>query len=239
MISKTLLRSVCAVLTGAMLAACGSGSSPWDVTVTVKAENADDSRSESVQFLINRYHFKEEDLEGFDAEAFINDYKLREMDYTAEEVWEIFEDNRMYYLITETDGVFSLLAPTDEVPEKGSDLKADSDIVSIGFYENPGSLQRSVLFDLDGGIYYVDDAVPHELGGDDIASLKGICRETPVCSWKHLTTSESSGTTGSYAWKIVFLLRDGTKCVYGGWTDTDVLPKGYEQVTEIFNSCLD
>ena len=215
MVRNLFLRYVCIFLTGAMLAACGSGpqrEEPAEEPAEIMDEEVMDSRAEAVRFLVDKYHFTEENLEGIDVEAFISDYGLRD--------------------------VFYRLFPTDEIPETGNDLDAGSDIVTIGFYENPGSLQKMILFDIDGGLYYVDDATPHRLDADSIASLKGVCRDTPVCSWDHRTVGERGGTTGSYAWKMVFLLRDGAECVYGGWTDTDVLPAGYEQVTDIFYSAV-
>ena len=40
----------------------------------------------------------------------INSCKLRDTDYMAEEIWEIIEDNREYYLIGKTDSVLSLFS---------------------------------------------------------------------------------------------------------------------------------
>jgi hypothetical protein len=40
----------------------------------------------------------------------INSCRLRDTDYTAEEIWEIIEDNIEYYLIGGTDSVFSLFS---------------------------------------------------------------------------------------------------------------------------------
>ena len=122
MVRNLFLRYVCIFLAGAMLAACGSGpqqEEPAEGPAEIMDEEVMDSRAEAVRFLVDKYHFTEETLEDIDVEAFISDYGLRDIDYTAEEVWELLEDNREYYLICETDSVFSLLFPTDDALERG------------------------------------------------------------------------------------------------------------------------
>ena len=122
MVRNFFLRYACIFLAGAMLAACSSGpqrEEPAEGPAESMEEETMDPREEAVRFLVDKYHFTEESLEGIDVEAFISDYRLRDTEYTAEEVWEILEDNREYYLISETDSVFSLLFPTDDVPERG------------------------------------------------------------------------------------------------------------------------
>lgn len=227
---RFLSRCLCAAMIGGILSACGTGQ-PADVP----AEDAEvyESETDDARFLTEKYGFSEGELDGYDASAFVDDYNLRNEDYTAEEVRQLFEENRTYYQITETDKVYQILAPINEIPEKGKDLTPDSDVVKIGFYENPGSLQKYMLFDLENSKYYVDDAVPHVLSMENTAALRNICSDTPICSWKHLSIENSGNSTGSYAWKLVFLLRDGTKCIYGGWTDKDIFPAGFEQVSGI------
>lgn len=63
-----------------------------------------------------------------------------------------------------------------------------------------------------------------------VNSLKDIGKNTSVSEWEHITNGFSGDTTGSYAWKLVFLLNDGRTCMYGGETDGSTLPNGYNEV---------
>lgn len=198
-------------------------------------KNAEDPHEEAIKLMMENYHLDRDDLEDLDVEALIRDYGFDEIEYTAEEVYQILEDNREYYVITEESRLFSMLNPPDEIPES-EDLKKDDDITEIGFYENPGSLQRYVLFDLKDKAFYVDDVTPHPLSEAAVNSLKDIGKNTSVCEWEHITNGYGGGSTGSYAWKLVFLLKDGRKCIYGGDTDGSTLPKGYDDVLELLNA---
>ncbi len=196
-----------------------------------------DANEEAIRFMVENYHLSREDLEGLDVEALIHDYGLDEFRYTSDELRKILEENRNYYVITEENRLFSILNPTDEIPES-EDLKKDDDIIMVGFYENPGSLQRYVLFDLENKVFYIDNATPHPLSEAAVNSLKDIGKNTSVCEWEHKTNGFGSGTTGSYAWKLLFLLNDGRTCIYGGATDGGTLPEDYDDVLELLNAEL-
>ena len=193
-------------------------------------------QDEAVAFMVKNYGFKEEDLEGLDVKALIDDYALNEMEYTAEEVWRIVEEYRDHYAITDEDRIRSFIGKVDEIPKDNSDLKENDDISMIGFYENSGTFQKYMLFDLDNKVYSNHRAEEHALTDSSIFTLKNIPRATSVRLWDHRYDVSDGGTTGSYTWKIVFLLSDGRRCVYGGHTDSDHLPAGYSDVADIFDS---
>ena len=193
---------------------------------------------DAMALLIGKYGLAAEELEGLDVDAFARDYRLFDEVYTEEELREILADMRDYYVITPQDEIFSLLGNTSDIPEDGPSMPKDAEVIKIAVYENPGTLQKRVLFDLEKGEYYVDDAVPHELTQEQAGSLKKVVKEANVPGWEHYY--ERTGlqvTTASYGWKIVFLLRDGSQYVYGGYTeDMSDLPAGLEIATYIFDS---
>lgn len=193
-----------------------------------------DGYKKALAFMIEKYGFTAEELMGLDVEKIIEDYNLDTMDYSADEVRQIIEDEKDYYRIEPEDDIFSLIGNTGEIPA-GADLTADSDIVKIAFYENPGSLQRRMLFDLENKVYFVDDALPYEMSEEKVNILKNIAADTDLPNWQHsYKRDDEKETTGSYRWKMVFLLRDGTQCAYGGYTaDMTTLPENYSAVKEI------
>lgn len=202
------------------------------------AMTGSDGYKKALAFMIKEYGFTAEELIGIDVERLIEDYQFDKMDYSSEEVREIIEEQGDFYQLSIEDDIYSLLGSTSDVPSSGIDLPQNAEIVKIAFYENPGSLQRRMLFDLEDSVYFIDDAMPLELSADQVSKLKNIPNDTNISSWDHkYERNDEEETTGSYAWKMVFLLNDGKQCVFGGYTqDMKNLPEDYNTVVEIFKS---
>lgn len=196
-----------------------------------------DGYKKALIFMVEKYGFTVEELLGLDVEALIEDYQLDSESYTKEEIAEILEDQREYYLLDPADEIFSLLGNTDEVPERGADLPENADIVKVAMYLNPGSLQKKVLFDLEENLYYVDDGTPYILEPEDADRIKDVIKEAGVSTWEHkYENKDEPETTGSFGWKLVILLRDQIQCTYGGYTrDMNNLPDGFERIDEVFS----
>lgn len=213
---------------------------------TENAEGSDmaaaNAYQEAMEFMMTKYGFSAEELVGIDLERFIADYALRTMDYSADDVREILDEEKQYYPYDASSLVFALLGDPSDVPESGNDLPQSADITEIAYYANPGSLQRKMAFFLEEGLFYVDSAEPRVLTDEDAEKLRAIPKTTSVSSWAHryVNSTEEEETTGSLEWKIVFLLRDGTECVYGGYTrDMTNLPEDYSAVTDVFEKIAD
>lgn len=233
---------------------CGAGSGRTEPTTlgdgqnnaavsTVNADNDSEDNTmtgsegykKALAFMVENYGLTVEELAGLDVENIISDYELDKEDYTAEEVRAIIEEQKDFYRLDPAADIYSLLGDISDIPASGNDLTADADIVKIAFYENPGSLQRKMLFDLEENMYFVDDIMPRDLTADQVSTLKSIAKNTDISTWKHCYESDNEAeTTGSYAWKLVFLLSDGTECVYGGYTrDMTTMPESYSSVKDI------
>ena len=197
-----------------------------------------DGYKQALAFMAEKYGLTAEELMGIDVERLIEDYQLDRMDYSAQEVREILEEQGDFYQLQLEDDIYALLGNTGDIPSTGTDLTPDADIVKIAFYENPGSLQKRMLFDLEDCVGFIDDTVPFELSADQVSTLKKTAVDTEISSWQHkYEGGDEKETTGSYAWKMVFLLRDGRQCIYGGYTqDMTGLPEDYNTVVEIFES---
>ena len=214
---------------------------------SVKGDNTADTEEDTMTgsegykkalvFMIEKYGFTVEELLGLDVEALIADYRLDSEDYTKEEIAEIIEDQREYYLLNPADEIFSILGNPDDVPAISSDLPENADIAKIAMYINSGSLQRRVLFDLEDELYYVNDGTPYVLEPEEADKLKAVLKEAGVSSWEHVYEKDGEPeTTGSLGWKLVIVLKDQTECVYGGYTrDMSNLPDGFDQVDTVFS----
>ncbi|MBE5998203.1 MAG: hypothetical protein E7239_10765 [Sarcina sp.] len=212
-----------------------------DITGEKWEDNAmtgSDGYKQALAFMAEQYGLTAEELMGIDVERLIEDYQLDRMDYSAQEVREILEEQGDSYQLQLEDDIYALLGNINDIPASGTDLTPDADIVKIAFYENPGSLQRRMLFDLEDCLGFLDDAVPFELSAEQVGSLKQIAADAKISSWQHkYARSDEKETTGSYAWKMVFLLSDGRQCIYGGYTqDMTGLPADYNTVAETFRS---
>ena len=186
----------------------------------------------ALAFMVNKYGFTVEELLGIDVEALIEDYQLETEDYTKEEIVEILEDQRDYYLLDPADEVFSLLGNTNEVNADSVDLPENADIAKVAIYINSGSLQNRYLFDFEENLYYVNDGIPYILEDEQIEAIKAGIKEAGLSTWDHYyENSEEKDTTGSLRWKLVILLRDGTECAYGGYTrDMSTLPDSFDKL---------
>lgn len=191
-----------------------------------------DGYKKALAFMINKYGFTVEELLGLDVEALVEDYQLDKDEYTKEEIVEIIEDQRDYYLLDPADEIFSLLGNTDEVDPNSADLPENADIAKIAMYLNAGSLQERFLFDFEEKLYYVNDGIPYVLEEDQIETIKTGIKEAEVSTWNHYyESSDEQETTGSFGWKLVILLRDGTECAYGGYTrDMSTLPDQFDKL---------
>ena len=84
----------------------------------VKGDNTADTEEDTMTgsegykkalvFMVEKYGFTVEELLGLDVEALIADYRLDSEDYTKEEIAEIIEDQREYYLLNPADEIFSI-----------------------------------------------------------------------------------------------------------------------------------
>ena len=180
-----------------------------------------------LQFMMDKYGFSEEELQGIDVEKLINDYQLYSREYTSDEIREILENEGDIYV---DDGMTSLYSIFSS---EGRTINEDDEIEQIALYINSGTLVQRYIFDLEKGAYYVDDTTRNDLSMSKIDELKQIHKKWNIPEWSQHTEGEEEPSTGNYSWKMVFKLNNGEYAVYDGYTkDMTHLPKHFFEVRD-------
>lgn len=188
---------------------------------------------EVMEFMTEEYGFEEKELEGYDLIRLMKDYDFRNLDYTADEVREILEDQGKYY---QNDGYTQLFYALNA--EEGGTLDRDSEIARIGFYYNEGTLIRKVIYDLESKKIYDNSVEPKEMTEEQYSALTDLASDYGIYEWdNYYGGEEESGSTGSLRWKLVFECSDGSQCVYGGYTqDMTHLPGKFNEIKKLLLS---
>ena len=188
----------------------------------------------NVQFMIENYGFSQEELHGLDLEKFINDYQLRSRDYSADEVRKILLDEGDMYADDGTTALHSIFSATGET------LKPGEEVGRIAFYVNSGTLVQREIFDIENGLFYVDDANPHAMSAEAVELLRNLPAKYNIPSWESHCEGEEEPSTGHFVWKLIFELSNGEFRVYDGYTkDMSHLPETFSEVYQALQSVLD
>lgn len=188
---------------------------------------------DDLTFMMTTYGLEKEELAGIDLKRLIEDYQMRTREYTAEEIREILTDEADMY---QDDGSTALFAILEQ---EGGALEDTDQISRIGYFYNPGTLVQKAVFDLENKLFYVDNTDSHPLTEEQYKLLKELPEKWQITDWDEWYEGEEQESTGSFAWKLVFELADGSFCVYGGYTkDMSHLPKTYNDVNRELRSVM-
>ena len=218
-----------------MAAGCSKSGSPAQPSASGEPETA--AAAEQVQdakdFLQEQFGYTDDELDGIDAEALVNDYDMRNETYTREEVDAILAEYRGVYTVTDEDKIYEILGNTDDDCSDSPDLPADAQITKAALYISSVSSQNKYLFDFEEHCYYVNDANVRFMTQNQEERLLKAFRNAHIENWPHYTdnTETEAETTGSFGFKIALQIADGTVCSYGGYTkDMTGLPNGFDGI---------
>ncbi len=225
-------------LAASLLLLCGCGEVPAsaaseEASETEYLEGAlnmngyEEKQQQELAFLMETYGLQKEELEGIDVARFVEDYRLREFDYSPEEIRELLAEQGDMYKADPADEIYWMLS------QEGGTWREGAVPVRIGFALNVGTYPMRAVFDLGGGVVYYQDAVPHTLTAEQLRTLEELPDRGSVSSWTQWTAGEEAPSTGSYAWRLVLQDETGALSVYAGYTqDMSNLPEGYAFVSE-------
>ena len=182
--------------------------------------------------LLIRNGLSEEEIRGLDVIRFVRDYEIDKREYGADELREIIAEEGEYYIDDDSTRIFSILE------EKGTaDLSEDAVIRAMAYSYNNGTYYERGVIDLQEGYVCVNTAEKSGLSDEKRDALAHVVRDYEVFLWDHDVRGEEPETTGSLAWKIVFLVEDGGYCVYEGFTsDGSHLPDHFNEVMDLLRS---
>lgn len=202
-----------------------------DETNTIEIERRNNEMSD-IEYMTGKYGFEEEELEGIDLARLINDYRLKDLDYTEEEVRQIIASEGDRYFDDGSTRIYGIFA------EKGNSLKESDEIKKIGLYINAGTDTQRVVFDLERNVYYLNDTTESTLSEDNAKKLLDIPAKYDLYSWQGHYEGDEDKNTGSYEWRLVFECGDGNYAVYDGYTtDMSHIPENYYEVKNEIMSC--
>lgn len=235
-ITKTAVICITAVMILAMTGCTDTAGSNSDNTEGVNdmpAYTVD--YNENLKFMMDTYGLSEEELAGLDLARLIEDYRLREEDYTADEIREIIiEEGDMY----QDDGTTELYYILDT--EAAGGLPDDAVITTVGFYLNSGTAVDRYVFDINGRKVYINGPDACAMDDSDAQALAEMAGKYGVSGWDAHTSGEEEPSTGNYAWKLVFRTEDGKCYAYDGYTqDMTHLPENYDEVRQVIRTAAE
>ena len=214
-----------------ILSGCYNSAYQYDEVIVMSTKES--QYEDNLQFMMNTYGFDYEELQGVDLEKFINDYELRTRAFSSERVHKILLNERDMYVDDGTTALFAIFKA------EGGGVSDAGDINRIGFYCNTGTLVQQVVFNLEKGEFYVDDANPHSLTQEQVSLLTGLVAKWNVASWDSHYEGEEEPSTGNFRWKLVFEHSNGEYSVYDGYTqDMSHLPETFSGVNQDLQSVI-
>lgn len=196
------------------------------------------------EYIIEQNIFTEEELEGVDVEAILENHNWKEGDENRK-TWKTFflieaEEQKIAAGLIETID-YSYLGELDS-REDGLSKEELGSIITIAFLYQDGNYLESILLDKENGRMYmgkacdllVENAIPttamdmEEDTWDTVVTLLDSCE---VTEWKKRYQGTSEGTTGNFWWNLFIELENGEKCFYSG--EGAVGPSTPEQYREL------
>lgn len=219
------------VLTMVLVAIGLYGCQSRNINIGNRVENMSSENrqyQDDMAFMIEHYGISEEALQDIDLNQFMEDYQLKIRDYTTEEILEILSEEGDIYLIDDNKRLFAILQE-----EEGGTLEENTEIQCIGYYRNEGTRIQKAIFDLEKKTFYVDGVNANILTNEQFETLKELPSKYEIAKWNNYYECDEQESTGSFRWKLVFVLENGQTCVYGGYTgDMSNLPESFLEVNK-------
>lgn len=197
------------------------------------------------EYIIEQNLFTEEELEGVDVEAILEEWKWKEGDENRK-TWrnrfliEIKKQKIAAGLIETID--YSYLGELDS-HEDGLSKEEFGSITTIAFQYQDGNYLESILLDKEKGKMYmgkacdllVENAIPTvtmDLEEDTWDTVVTLLESCEVTKWKkRYQGTDEEGNTGNFWWNLFIELENGEKCFYSGEGVTGQnAPKQYREL---------
>ena len=194
------------------------------------------NKKEDLDFMLSKFGIDSEELKDINVSLLINNYDLRNTQYTSDEVRNIISDNGEIYKNTSMESLYSIFSVV------GSKLKEEDKVLDIAYELNIGTLVKRVIFDMEHQVFYVNDINSHSLSDEQLVILNNIPKKYGIYNWKLKYVDTDTSSTGNYAWKFIFYTSNDNYSTYSGFSSggTEKFPVGFDdmrkELDEIINS---
>lgn len=171
---------------------------------------------DGAKFMIEEYGFTEEELEGYDVTAFVNELLLDRP--SAENARLRFEDGKEFYRITD-EYLFNKYSAFSDFKENTGKILPEDVIKKIGYKTYENNEYSWYIYDLETGMGYYNDIVPETIDDYKLEQLKSIVSRNNIDTWDNEFLGPDRNTTGSMAWDLSFELEDGSVRCYTGYAE--------------------
>ncbi len=176
---------------------------------------------------IDKYEFTEEELEGYDISSFLHDFAFDNPEYNPSPEWARYEFEcfKELYVIGGENYIYGFLGtkPTRQITQEDK-------ITKIGFEENVGSgMAKRWVYDLKNKVSYFGDTTPVPMSDGEFEFYENIVGYYNIDKWDISTVIKKyEDHTGSYGYKLVFELEDGSLLAYNFYAqEMDWLPEEF------------
>lgn len=178
----------------------------------------------SREYLLEHSNIKEEDLEGVDVEAFIEEFDLKESNIdkvNLEFLLEVYKEEG-----GETSSPYAYL--TEAEYTSGGLKETDIALVrTAALYITSGTYQETLILDSkeekgywgeEANLFYAWDEKSTQIvyTEEKREEFTKLLEECQVVSWKGVYEGTSENTTGSFGWSLYLELEDGKIYQYKG-----------------------
>lgn len=171
---------------------------------------------DGAKFMIEEYGFTEEELEGYDVTAFVNESLY---DHPTEEyARKRFESEKEFYRITD-EYLFNKYSAFSDFKENTGKILPEDVIKKIGYKTYENNEYSLYIYDLETGMGYYNDIVPETIDDYKLEQLKSIVSRNNIDTWDNEFMGPDRNTTGSMAWELSFELEDGSVRCYKGYAE--------------------
>lgn len=168
---------------------------------------------DGAKFMIEEYGFTEEELEGYDVTAFVNEYLY---DYPTEEyARKRFERVKEYFRITD-EYLFNKYVEFATFKKNTGKISVDDKIIRIGYRTYENTYNKLYIYDLEAGLAYYGDDISVKMEDYEIENLNKLVSGYNIDAWENEFIGPNRGSTGSVGWDLSFLLEDGSVRCYTG-----------------------
>lgn len=177
---------------------------------------------DGAKYMIEEYGFTEEELDGYDVTAFVNELLLDRP--SAENARLRFEDGKEFYRITD-EYLFNKKTAFMDSRNYSEQVTEEDKIAKIGYTFYVNNEHETFIYILDEGLMYYTSVGMGEyrkatIDEGVVESLSNIIENYDIDTWENKYNGPNRNTTGYVGWELCLELNDGRVICYSGGAES-------------------